>query len=378
MVARMIATAKLRESGVGEDTGQQHRQFSAIRPHNRQDRSQLNRDREDAARIGVTEQPLAQEEMRRGRHGQKFRDALHHPEHRCSKKIHAASGRLYDARALRCFDRPAGGVAGAAGGPRRVRGGARRAFATPEAHHGRGDEHAGVRARNDAHHHREGKAVQHFAAEEEQRQRRQQRGARGDDGTAEGLVDRHVDHVIQLVPPHRPEVLADPVEDDDRVVGGEAGDRQNRRDDVQAHVIAEERQERQRDEQVVNRGDHRAHAEAQLEPRAQVDQQADEREHRGVQTLGFELTAHRGADNFRALPLESAEVSFAQRVFHLRGGGAERRAGFRTHLRHTDHHLPLRRIPVRLHHGILAAPRIVAVERVADLLHRRRAGRTAR
>ena len=35
-----------------------------------------------------------------------------------------------------------------------------------------GDEHAGVGAGDDADDHREGEAVQHFAAEEEQRQRR--------------------------------------------------------------------------------------------------------------------------------------------------------------------------------------------------------------
>ena len=56
------------------------------------------------------------------------------------------------------------------------------------------------------------------------------------------------------------QVLADPVEDDDRVVGRVAGHRQDRGDDVQRHVVAEEREERERDEQVVDRRDDRADA----------------------------------------------------------------------------------------------------------------------
>ena len=76
------------------------------------------------------------------------------------------------------------------------------------------------------------------------------------------------------------QVLADPVEDDDRVVGRIAGHRQYRGDDVQRHVVAEERQERERDEQVVHGRDHRADAEAELEAEREVQQDADERQHR--------------------------------------------------------------------------------------------------
>ena len=57
-------------------------------------------------------------------------------------------------------------------------------------------------------------------------------------------------------------VLADAVEDDDRVVHRVAGDGQHRRHDVQRQVVAEEGQEGQRHEHVVERGDDGADGEA--------------------------------------------------------------------------------------------------------------------
>ena len=53
----------------------------------------------------------------------------------------------------------------------------------------RRDEDRRVGAADDADQHREGKAFEHFAAEQIQRQHRQERRAGGDDGAAERLVD---------------------------------------------------------------------------------------------------------------------------------------------------------------------------------------------
>jgi hypothetical protein len=52
-------------------------------------------------------------------------------------------------------------------------------------------------------------------------------------------------------------------------------DRQDGGDHVERHVVAEEREERQRDEQVVDRRDDRADAEAELEAERQVEQDAN-------------------------------------------------------------------------------------------------------
>ena len=192
-------------------------------------------------------------------------------------------GKCQEALALRCgFDRRCGLLAARSSWRRRGDGACAAARvgagAAPEADDRRGDEHARVGAGDDADHHREREPVQHLAAEEEQRERRQQRRARGDDRPAERLVDRRVDDVGHRVAAHRAQVLADPVEDHDRVVGRVAGHRQDGGDDVQRQVVLEEGEERERDEQVVNRRDDRADAEAELEPEGEIREDADERQ----------------------------------------------------------------------------------------------------
>ena len=66
----------------------------------------------------------------------------------------------------------------------------------------------------------------------------------------------------------RAEVLAHAIEDHDRVVDRVAGDGQDRRDDVQREVVAEERQQRERDEHVVQRRGDGADGEREPEPEA--------------------------------------------------------------------------------------------------------------
>ena len=66
-------------------------------------------------------------------------------------------------------------------------------------------------------------------------------------------------------------VLAHAVEDDDGVVHRVAGDRQDRGDDVQRQLVAEEGQEREDDEDVVERRDDRADREDEPEAQRDVD-----------------------------------------------------------------------------------------------------------
>src|SRR5438874_4045294 len=249
----------------------------------------------------------------------------------------------------------------------RVRRGARRRVAAPEADDRRRDEDARVGAGDDADHHREREAVQDLAAEEEQRERRQQRRARRDHRPAERLVHRDVDDVVHRVAAHDPQVLADPVEDDDRVVGREARHRENRGDHVQRHVVAEEREERERDQQAVDRRADRADAEAELEAEREVREDADQREHRRPNTLARQLAPDRGADDLGALP-RRVEARLLERTLDLVRLDAERRAGFGADLRHADHQQVRGRIAGRLHDGVLAAAHVVLVERLADLL----------
>ena len=136
-----------------------------------------------------------------------------------------------------------------------------------------------------------------------------------------------------------------------------AGDRQDRGDDVQRQVVAEERQERERDQQVVDRRDDGAHGEAELEAEGDVEQDADEREHRRRDALLRQLAADRRADDLGADDGEVAEVapscSAASTCCRRR---AQRRRPLGAHLRHADHHLVLRRVAVGLDDGVLPPP----------------------
>ena len=138
-----------------------------------------------------------------------------------------------------------------------------------------------------------------------------------DDRPAERLVHRRIDDVVHRVTPHRSQVFPDAIEDHDRVVGRVPAHRQNGSNDVQRQVILEKREERERDEQVVNRRDYRADAEAELEPERQIREDADERQDGRRQPFLLQLAADGGADDFGALPFEIPEVGLPEGVFDL-------------------------------------------------------------
>ena len=87
----------------------------------------------------------------------------------------------------------------------------------------------------------------------------------------------------------RAQVLADAVEDDDRVVHRVAGDRQDRGDDVQRQVVAEEHQERQRHEDVVQRRRDGADGEREPEAEADVDRDRQKRRERRVDAAPLQV-----------------------------------------------------------------------------------------
>ena len=76
------------------------------------------------------------------------------------------------------------------------------------------------------------------------------------------------------------QVLAHAIEDDDRVVGRKAGDGQQRRNHVERQVVAEKSEEREGDQQVVQRRDHGADREAQLKAERDVAENPDHRQDR--------------------------------------------------------------------------------------------------
>ena len=132
------------------------------------------------------------------------------------------------------------------------------------------------------------------------------------------------------------QVLADAVEDHDRVVHRVAGDGQDGGDDVQRQVVAEEHQQRERDQHVVQRRGDRADREREAEADADVDGDADDRRQRGVDALALQVRADHRADDLLADDLELAEVGLGHRVDDRARALLERRALLGGQLRQAD------------------------------------------
>ena len=133
---------------------------------------------------------------------------------------------------------------------------------------------------------------------------REERDARRDDRPAQRLVDAQVHDLVERLAAQQPRVLADAVEDDDRVVHRVADDRQHRRHDVQRQLVVEEREHREHDEDVVEGRDDRADREDEPESEGDVGRQAEDREERRVDALLLQVGADDRADDLGADHLE--------------------------------------------------------------------------
>jgi hypothetical protein len=117
----------------------------------------------------------------------------------------------------------------------------------------------------------------------------------------------------------------------------------------------------------VDRRHDRTDAEAELKPHAEIDQQADERQHRRVDALAREFLTDDRSDDLGADHLEVADPALRQRGLDLILRVAQRRPRLRADVRHANHHLMLLRIAVSLDDGIAARKR--PVERPPHLLN---------
>ena len=143
--------------------------FDAVQPHHREDRAELDHHGEHAAGIVEAEQPLPEDQMRGRRDRQELREPLHR-----RRAVRRPAGheraRLFTTpdgvRASRVFGAGPGAERSAADAAAVARLLTRPCQRRDDR---RGDEHARVGAGDDADDHREGEAVQHLAAEQEQR-----------------------------------------------------------------------------------------------------------------------------------------------------------------------------------------------------------------
>ena len=165
--------------------------------HTASERADVARRRRTAGRtlLGVPAEERAREDqVRRARHRQELRESLHDAEERGGNEVHAARLRRAGRGALRARRPwPAGGAPAAPQPHRRAQDDGDR----------RRDEDGRVRAGDDADEHREREALEHLAAEQEQRDDRQERRAGGDDGPRQRLVHALVDDRVERLAPAR-------------------------------------------------------------------------------------------------------------------------------------------------------------------------------
>ena len=172
----------------------------------------------------------------------------------------------------------------------------------------------------------------------------------------EGLIDRDVDDLRQVVAPHAAHVLAHAVEDDDRVVDRVAGDREEAGDDVERHVVAKEGEKRERDQEVVQRRRDGSDREADLESQGDVGQDAREREDRRQDPLALELLADDRPDDLGADDLERPEIRLLERGHDGIGILTQIARALRRRLRDADHDHVLGGVAVVLDDGVVPNP----------------------
>ena len=167
--ATRIIRAKCLASGSDGSPRNDADDLRPIQPHHRQDRPELDHHGEDAARRPGTEQPRTEEQVRGGGDRQELRQPLNHSQQRGDEQCHERRGLTRPGGVRACASSASAGAAAGADAVASLPG-----FSASLPDHGdrRRDEHARVRAGDDADDHREGEAVQHLTAEEEQRQRR--------------------------------------------------------------------------------------------------------------------------------------------------------------------------------------------------------------
>jgi len=107
----------------------------------------------------------------------------------------------------------------------------------PPQYQGACDIDAGVGARDDTDEEGEGKVVDFTTTKDEEGECGEKHGAGGNDGSAQGLVERLVHDFPEGAADAQFEVFTNPVEDDDGVVGRETDDGQDRGDGSGAELF---------------------------------------------------------------------------------------------------------------------------------------------
>src|SRR5882757_3990664 len=197
--------------------------------------------------------------------------------------------------------------------------------------HGSGYRNRGIRSDENSDDERKGEGVEYLSAKDPKRERGEEGKARGEDRSAQGLVDGLVDHLRERRASHERKVLADTIEDDDGVVHGVTDEGQNGRDDGERDLLVRQREGAYGDEGVMEDGYNGRCAVDELKTEPEVHQHANERpENRPARSTG-KLLAGSGTDDVGLLHGEATVFVVVRQSSDdaLASGIVHRVSGFR-------------------------------------------------
>src|SRR6266851_3654526 len=113
------------------------------------------------------------------------------------------------------------------------------------------DTKTGVRSYHNPYHQGKGESTKHLAAHQEQDEHGKESQTAGQDRSRKSLIDGLVHNVSERFAAQQTVVLADAIEDDNRVVHGITNQSKQRRNDCQRNLKMQQREKTQGDEHVV-------------------------------------------------------------------------------------------------------------------------------
>src|SRR5579872_424672 len=219
----------------------------------------------------------------------------------------------------------------------------------PEKHDRASDEYRRISTNNNPAYERERKTVQYRTAPNEQGDHCQKCQTRGHDRPAQRLVDGPVHDHLQRLAAHELQVLANPVENDDRVVHRIAHQREEGRDHGHVDIFIKDGEQPDGDDGVVKARNHRAQAVDPLEPEGNIHQHPGERVQSGKHGFRPQLRAY-----FRPDHLHIPDVKWSQVALLF-----ERVNNTRVHARHG-------RELIKIRHQAGARWRVPEVQNIGD------------
>src|SRR5690606_24556350 len=166
----------------------------------------------------------------------------------------------------------------------------------------------GVGTHHDADNQCQGKAADTLATEPVERQQDQQGRDRRRQGPRQGLGGRDVDHMLQFGIAHEPQILTYPVEYHDGVVQRITDDRQHRRQHRQVERQAQQGEEAQHEDHVMQQRRYGSYRELELETQADVHQDPGYGQQHAQSTLIAQLFTHLRTDELHTLDPHLAAV----------------------------------------------------------------------